>query len=333
MLVVRWTSGRCSAATDRQLRATVWSEWRAGAPVVAVAPLPSPLKLLPRASDDVGAGERGVRHQLGVGHVGGEQLGLGEVGRGVPDLGRGRWCRGGRSRRRRARNPSRRGPARCSPPRSAPRRRCAPAPARRTPSRSAPSCRRSRSRSHRRGRGRGRGRDGGLAPQHREHRIGLGLLDESGRNRRESPIFHGSVSNVGPPLESLSPRNACTSWLNAGRSKAVSAVRFGIILSARSGAIIGSSTAFAHRDAAQLLDEVLLAGDPVDVRLRAGITPPPVDEVLEVARPHVRQRRRDHRGGSSRRRASGPDRRAGRGRGTGSRRARSRPRSRCPRTS
>ena len=61
----------------------------------------------------------------------------------------------------------------------------------------------------------------------------------------ESPIFHGSVSNVGPPLESRSPRNACTSWLNAGRSKAVSAVRFGIILSARSGAIIGSSTAFA----------------------------------------------------------------------------------------
>ena len=62
--------------------------------------------------------------------------------------------------------------------------------------------------------------------------------------------------------------------------------------SARSGAIDGSSVAFSDREAAEPLDEVLLALDAVDVGPTARVHPPAVLVVLEVPGAHVGERRR-----------------------------------------
>ena len=118
---------------------------------------------------------------------------------------------------------------------------------------------------------------GRLAPQLREHRVGLGLLGE--HDRLPTDRLPGVVPRQRLELQACAvvrrrPMNARTSSLSAPRSKPVSALRFGISASTMSGAMIGSSSVALDRDAPELLDEVLLALDAVDVGVASSWRPP-----------------------------------------------------------
>ena len=149
-----------------------------GAPVVAV--LPSPWKSFPSTSTISVPDSWESGTSLAPGTMLWQQLRLGQVGRGVADLGvvdETAWVVLGS---RRSRSPSAGAPGRCCRP-----RRCTPEPlrtkTRTSTGRTAGGAPAAVARSRRRGRC---GGDRRLAPEDGQHRVGLGLLLEQERPRR-----------------------------------------------------------------------------------------------------------------------------------------------------